>query len=936
MINLKKLLRYAIGLLAVALLFNISGYVYISRQSKENDRQEENEKIAGNLQTLSQQVAKDMLLLLIDETHHHRQRIGLRDELDKTLHDFEKKQSFLRREIDRLTGQTSENLQGLNTLFTRITPYYDHLVAQGEQLLQDTAITAGPAEEELSTQIRYNESQYHEGMQDITRIYRNVDDGFVSKIFFVNTGILTSLIFAIIAMAVFVIVPVIKEGDKNYRELKSSLRKVKQSGTALRKRDNQLQALGAATHQLIGNGDFVKAMKDAIGLLGAQMDTDRISIYKDSRTEETGAWSASRLVYWTKNGMDLYPAGIDHFAPASIADIIGSLQNNEIFTSSADNIVSPELREWLLRTQTQSIVVAPIFVMNELWGHLGLSNCRPDGQWTAADYTILRSFAASLGSAIERAMMEEQLVKAKDAAEAGNRARNEFMANISHELRTPMNGIIGFSDLLLTNGLENTQRQYVQNVSKSAYSLLSIINDILDFSKIEAGKFFLENTDFDLGQLVEDAIDMLSIKAYEKKLELIADIDPGIPSRLWGDPARIRQILVNLLGNAIKFTGQGEVDVIVRSSGTITENEGKKYTELSVAVKDTGIGIPAEKIDRIFDRFTQADSSTTRKYGGTGLGLTISRSLAEMMGGRLTAESQSGNGSLFTLHLTLEIAAGQPVDLPLTRTPLKKVLVVDDNFTNCQLMQGIFNYFHISCDISHDGPGALIRIDTALREQQGYDLIITDHQMPIMDGISLVRHIKDRLDEKAEPFILMLSSVDQAQYQLQAKEAGIDKFLAKPVKLRELSAIITSIFSQEELHKGPSPLSGKFEQFPTGTTVLIVEDEPVNMLLISEVLRKMNIEILRAGNGQEALDILAGTNPQIIFMDINMPEMDGYTATRLIRQSPPPHNRIPVIALTADATPDDRQRCLDAGMDNFISKPFRMAEIGLVLKKYLC
>jgi signal transduction histidine kinase/DNA-binding response OmpR family regulator len=934
MFDLRKLLRYAISLLAIALLFNILGYVYISYQSRENDRQEENEKIAEGLETLSQQVAKDMLFLLVDSSRQLR-TLGLNDEMQLSLNDFENKQTFLRQEIERPSVLTSGSLQGLNAIYNQIAPFYQRLDSLARQLLQDNAAASAAKAATLPALIRYNESQYLEGMEDLARIFRNVDNGFVNKIFFVNTGILTSLIFAIIIMAVFVIVPVIKQGDKSYRELKASLNKVRQSEAALRRRDAQLQTLGAATHQLIGSTDLKTSVKEAIALLGQQMDTDRISVYKIEPAQPDHPWLINRIVHWNKSGMDMYPAGVENFSLQSMAGIIETLYKNEIFTSYSDDVLSPDLKQWLDRTQTKAIIAVPIFVMNELWGHLGLSICHNDMQWTPVDYSILRSFAASIGSAIERGRMEDQLVLAKEAAEAGNRARSEFMANISHELRTPMNGIIGFSDLILTTPLQETQQEYIKHVNKSGYSLLSIINDILDFSKIEAGKFFFEHSCFDLNELVGDAVDILSIKAFEKQLELICDVAPGLPSRIWGDPLRIRQILVNLLGNAIKFTSHGEVSIVVRRSGDLFEKDSKNFIPLSITVKDTGIGIPEDKIGRIFESFTQADSSTTRKYGGTGLGLTISRSLAELMGGSLSAESQPGEGSTFKLDLQLELADEQPEETPLQKTPLHKVLVIDDNATNCSLMQGIFNYFNISCDICYSGEQAIVLVEKAVAARSFYDLIITDHQMPGMDGVTLVRQIKQLLFDQSDPFILMLSSLDRSQHRLQANEAGIDHFLAKPVKLRELGALIGAIFHQPAGGPPAPAVLKTLERFSPGTRVLVVEDEPVNMMLISEVLRNMGIEVLRAADGKEALAQLSASAPAMIFMDINMPEMDGYTATKLIRQLPFPICKLPVIALTADATRDDKEKCLLAGMDNFISKPFRIEEISLMLKKYL-
>lgn len=527
-----------------------------------------------------------------------------------------------------------------------------------------------------------------------------------------------------------------------------------------------------------------------------------------------------------------------------------------------------------------------------------------------------------------------EIEKEKEAAENASRAKSDFMATMSHELRTPMNGIIGFTDLVLTTELQKVQREYLQHVKKSAYSLLHIINDILDFSKIEAGKMIIDNTLFKLHELVSDTVDELSIKAAEKNIELICDIDLLLPSEFIGDPVRIKQILVNLLGNAIKFTHEGEVFVHVQRLLSPYVKNDKRYLDVSISVKDTGIGIPAEKLEHIFDSFTQVDSSTTRKYGGSGLGLAIAKNLAKMMDGVLSVSSEPGKGSIFTFTIPVEIANELPSVNFSAKTELREVLVVDDNHTNCNLMHSIFNYLHIPCKTCFSGPEALGIIEQATRENKPFDLIITDHQMPHMDGITLVKEIKTLLKGSAEPFILMVSSLGKTLYQQEAENAGIDKFLSKPVKLIELDYILSTIFE-----KSGSQISGHkivpiIEQLPEKTRILIVEDEPVNMLLVSEILHKMGVDVLKAGNGKEALELLARYDPAMIFMDINMPEMDGYMATSLIRQLPQPQGCIPVIAITADAMEEDKERCLNAGMNDYISKPFQLGEIQEILKKY--
>ena len=611
--------------------------------------------------------------------------------------------------------------------------------------------------------------------------------------------------------------------------------------------------------------------------------------------------------------------------------------------------------------------------------------------------------------AAEKAQSEAE--KAQKEAEKADRAKSDFLANMSHELRTPMNAIIGFSDLALNSTLYEPERGYIQNVQRAGHNLLSIINDILDYSKIEAGKLIIDNIAFNPSKLIQETVDILAMKAFEKGLELICDIDPQLPVPVIGDPVRWRQILINLLGNAIKFTEKGEIVVIakkiplpehtfVSTPIDLDPESDRKPEVLSITVRDTGIGIPQEKLSQIFERFTQADSSTTRTYGGTGLGLTIAKHLAEMMGGTLEVQSVQGSGSQFTVLLPLEVVEPReeeempaPAVPQLHQNPIHgRLLVVDDNETNCRLMADILNYLGIQSEIVRSGQEALVAIATARGTGNPFDCIITDHQMPGMDGITLVREIKTRWHGYPQPFILMLSSLDRILHQAEAQRAGIDLFLSKPVKLQELDHTLCLILDKKFTPIAPASASpgattpivsipglpiastngnghsnghstaeaataarpkaatepAATEPTAAGTTtapaeitpksrptIIVAEDDPVNMLLISEVLSKMGCNVVKACNGKEAIERLQEEScVSFILMDVNMPEMDGLEATRHIRKMQGAKASIPIIALTAGVMQKDKDRCIDAGMDDIITKPFRLEEIRAVLDQH--
>jgi PAS domain S-box-containing protein len=715
-----------------------------------------------------------------------------------------------------------------------------------------------------------------------------------------------------------------------------NITELKQVEDDLRKKDQLLQAIAEATHQLISNKNLEAAISEAIYLLGIKMQVDIISVYKNS-FKENKFITTTRIVQWNNSLEEIqHPdqkINPSPFSPTSF--VLQILKNNEIYASLINDIQDEELKKSKKEKNVKSVVLIPIFVLNRFWGVIAINECKTARRWTATEFSILQSFTATLAAAIEQKEMQQEIILAKEVAEMANSAKSEFMANMSHELRTPMNGIIGFTDLVLTTDMQEAQRGYLQNVRKSADGLLNLINDILDFSKIEAGKLFIDYSAFKLHQLVEEAVDMLSVKAYEKKLEMLFWVDPHLPSLFNGDPVRIKQILVNLLGNAIKFTGSGEIFAGVKSIGNTYYKGEKKYTNIVIYVKDSGIGIAPEKVDSVFESFTQADSSITRKYGGTGLGLTISKSLAELMGGHLSVKSEINKGSTFTLHLALEVLDEHPLITAGATPLLQKVLVAADNETNRHLLKGIFEFLQIHCEVSASGEEALTSIQHAEDNKKPFDLIIADQQMIKMDGITLVKEINKRNNNHRYPFILMLSPMQKNIYQQEAEKNGIRQFLSKPVKLHELNNTLSALFNKQTSQSKPPTIKPTIEKLTDSATIMVVEDEPMNMMLITTVLGKMGFQVIKAGNGEQAIELLQTNTPDLIFMDVNMPVMDGFTATINIRKLPEPACNIPVIALTADAMKEDRERCMQSGMTDYLTKPFRLEELEKVLKQYV-
>lgn len=552
-----------------------------------------------------------------------------------------------------------------------------------------------------------------------------------------------------------------------------------------------------------------------------------------------------------------------------------------------------------------SLVVSPIYDVNDIIiGYLGIAN----------DIT-------------EKRKQFDELEKAKILAEQANVAKSEFLANMSHEIRTPLNGVIGFTDLVLKTNLNETQEQYISIVNQSANSLLGIINDILDFSKIEAGKLELDLERTDLFEIASQATDIITYQAHSKGLEVLLNVSTSLPRFVYTDNIRLKQIIVNLLGNAVKFTEKGEIELKINALEKIDEEN----IVFRIQVKDTGIGIHPDKLDKIFEAFAQEDSSTTKKYGGTGLGLTISNQLLKLMNSTLQLQSVLGEGSTFYFDVLLKVEYAD-AEVWDTVSDIKNVLIVDDNVNNRMILRQMLSLNKINSTEAANGIEAI----KVLSEKNNFDVIIMDYHMPYMDGLETIKKIRENFQttEHLQPIILLYSSNDDEKIIKACEEYKVNYKLVKPIKMNDLYQAFNNLNAKNGKKKNEDQTEKLL--IVKNPKILIAEDNSVNMLLSKTIVKKAvpNAEILEAVSGKEAIEIFESVELDLIFMDIQMPIMNGYEATGIIRKLEN-KNYVPIIALTAGNVKGEKEKCLELGMDDFVVKPINQSAIYDVLKKWL-